>query len=189
MPIIQMPGKSLAPACGPTYCQTIYNIPQCWSSFHFKLFGNLESPCGDTFADEIGDYYCGPAERNSTGSPGAIHATGSSVVFDDDFKLWAKSLPPFDNPAMFLMGSGNQVEYPDGSLGPLCVAGGELYRVLPPASTAELTGGFSRMIPTIGSDYTPPILVGSTWNFQAWYRDGHKAKTSNMTNAVSVTFE
>ena len=69
----------------------------------------------------------------------------------------------------------------------LCVTPG-LVRYLPPVSnTNEFPGGFSRVVGTAGPQ-SSNITPGSTWNFQAWHRDS-MAGTSNLTDAVSVTFQ
>ncbi len=44
-----------------------------------------------------------------------------------------------------------------------------------------------RSIGTFGPASGYVITPGSTWNFQAWYRDGNGP--SNLTNAISVTFD
>ena len=61
-----------------------------------------------------------------------------------------------------------------------------LLRYLPPVeNTTELAGGFTRSVGTSGP-VSGAITAGSTWNFQAWHRDG--TGDSNMTNAVSILF-
>ena len=49
---------------------------------------------------------------------------------------------------------------------------------------------------TLAVDFTAPptssgaILAGSTWNFQAWYRDVPAGGAGwNLSDAVSVTFD
>jgi hypothetical protein len=59
-------------------------------------------------------------------------------------------------------------------------------RYLPPVNnTTQLGGGFSRDVGTTGPE-SGEITPGSTWGFQAWYRDSGGG--SNLTDAVSVTF-
>jgi len=62
-----------------------------------------------------------------------------------------------------------------------------LQRLQPPVSdTSELEGGFVREVGTSGP-ISSAITPGSTWGFQAWYRDA-EAGASNFTRAVRVTF-
>jgi hypothetical protein len=111
---------------------------------------------------------------------------GSAAVVDDDLALTAIHLPRTANIGYFVMGSGMTVFTPPGSAGPLCVTPG-LLRYLPPVSnTSELPGGFGRVVGTRGP-VSGNLSAGSTWNFQAWHRDA-LAGTSNLTDAVSVTF-
>ena len=69
-----------------------------------------------------------------------------------------------------------------------CV-GGSIFR-LNPASLANGNGHSQRSL-----DYANPpqpagqIGPGSTWNFQAWYRDNVGGMTtSNFTDAIALTF-
>lgn len=87
------------------------------------------------------------------------------------------------------MGSGGNVFVPPGSVGSLCVAPGVKRFVSPPNDTSQYPGGFDRVVGTEGVDdpVSRFITPGSTWTFQAWYRDA-QAATSNLTDAVTVTF-
>ena len=135
----------------------------------------------------LGTVYCDPAVPNSTGFPGEITVTGSDVVADDDLTLTATNLPTNSNIGYFIMGTGMNTSTPPGSAGPICVSPGIL-RYLPPIeNTNEMPGGFERVVGTSGPQ-SGNITPGSTWNFQAWHRDSI-AGTSNLTNAVSVTFQ
>ena len=69
-----------------------------------------------------------------------------------------------------------------------CVAGTELFRL--PVSLADPAGLLATVV-----DFTDPpspagaILAGSTWNFQAWYRDPAAGGAgSNLSDGLSVTF-
>ena len=135
---------------------------------------------------EIGATYCSPAVPNSTGQPGAMRVGGSTTVADDDLVLIAESLPTDPNIGYFIMGTGTNTFTPPGSAGPICVAPG-IQRYLPPVNnTSEMGGGFMRVVGTSGP-VSGLITPGSTWNFQAWHRDG--MNPSNLTDAVSVSFD
>ena len=121
-----------------------------------------------------------------TGSGGRMTLTGSAVVADDDLTLIATGLPADPNIGYFVMGTGTGSFVPPGSSGPICI-GPDLDRFLTPANnTSSLPGGFSRNVGTRGP-ISGSITAGSTWNFQAWHRDG--MSPSNLTDAVSVTFQ
>ncbi|MCP3917078.1 MAG: right-handed parallel beta-helix repeat-containing protein [bacterium] len=134
--------------------------------------------------DQIGKRYCSPGVANSTGGAGTLVVTGSDVASDDDLTLWATQLPTTPNFGYFLMGLGTTRYTPPGSAGRLCIAHA-LRGFLPGNNTAELGGGFGRFIGTSGP-VSGAITAGSTWGFQAWYRDG--AGSSNLTDAVRVRF-
>jgi hypothetical protein len=111
---------------------------------------------------------------------------GSHVVADDDLELFGSDLPTESNIGYFIMGTAMNTFVPPGSAGPICITPG-LIRYLPPVSnTNEGPGSFQRSVGTAGPQ-SGLITSGSTWNFQAWHRD-HLAGTSNLTDAVSVTF-
>ena len=129
---------------------------------------------------------CTPAAANSSGASGVLDMSGSLDVADDEFTLRATRLPPEPNVGYFVMGAGTGIVYPPGAAGPVCVVPG-LVRMRPPASnTAELGGGFVRDFGMNGP-HTTFITPGSTWAFQAWFRDG-VAATSNFTDALRLTF-
>lgn len=177
---VKEPNKNYA------FCRDVINEPLTYGSFHLKLYADLNSPpCGNSFSTVIGETYCDPAVPNSNSYPGEIIATGSATVDDHDFTLWAANLPPEKNTGFFLMGDAQDLVLPPGSAGPLCVGGSGLERILPVHYTDELLGGFSQKVSSTGS--WDPIHAGSSWNFQAWYRDG--VGLSNLTNAVTVMFE
>ena len=92
-------------------------------------------------------------------------------------------LVPANTPGIFLYGT-DALQLPFGD-GYRCV-GGEVYRL--PASTA-INGMLSHPM-NFGS--LPPngqIFPGSTWNFQAWYRDPAAGGSGfNLSNGFAMTF-
>lgn len=134
-----------------------------------------------------GTRICSPGVPNSTGLGGELIAFGTNDATGGQFNLLATALPPSANLGYFIAGTGSNTHVPPGAAGPICVGGGALLRLLPPvSSTAELSGGFERNIAASAPQWSQ-ITAGSTWNFQAWHRDG--MNPSNFTNAVSVTFQ
>lgn len=166
-----------------------------------SLLGNL-SLSSDLFglafargpgAAPLGLAYCGPAVSNSTGSPGAISAEGSSSAAVDRVELTSSSLPV--NASAFFLTSRMQgtVVNPGGSTGVLCL-GGAIGRYVGSGQVQNAgSSGVIRLTLELSMTPTPTGFVsiqpGETWNFTAWYRDnlGGQA-TSNFTDAVAIAF-
>ena len=128
--------------------------------------------------------------ENSSGVGGLLSASGSSVVILDNLRLEATQLP-LATFCVFFMGP---VTMPPVVLrdGLLCVTGG-LRRFRPAvfAASGSATLGPGIVAYSLGSfSASGAIVTGSTWNFQAWYRDWPSPcmQGSNFTNAMSVTF-
>ncbi|MBA2556470.1 MAG: hypothetical protein H0V12_03845 [Chloroflexi bacterium] len=134
----------------------------------------LVSDCGEG----VGTSVC------VSGANGAvISGTGSASVAANDLVLAASGLPTFVN-AIFFYGDGLQ-QTPFGK-GFLCLSGSSgLFRLLPVQSSGA-AGSISLAV-----DLTNPpvpaatVLPGSTWNFQAWFRDG---ATFDLSDALSIDF-
>lgn len=134
--------------------------------------------------------YCGPAVVNSSGQPGVISATGSTVAADNDVTLLASDLPT--NQFGYFLNSQTQgfIVSPPGSQGNLCLSGG-IGRY---AMSVLNTGAAGSMTLVLDLTNTPTptgstgVIAGQTWNFQAWFRDVNPTTTSNFTDALSVTF-
>jgi len=78
-----------------------------------------------------------------------------------------------------------------GSQGTLCVGpsvgrvvGGVVFQA-GPTGTVSVAADLGALPTPAGAVSVQP---GETWNFQAWFRDANPSQTSNMTDAVSVTF-
>lgn len=137
----------------------------------------------------LGQSFCGPAVPNSTGSPGAIAASGRPYVLLDELSLEATDLPP-DRFGIFLAGLTQGLSQPAGSQGNLCLAAPfALYQ----ADVAS-TGPLGRMelaldLTAIPTNPPAPVMPGETWSFQAWFRDRNPGSTTNFTDGVAVTFQ
>ncbi|MFT7679064.1 MAG: hypothetical protein ACI8QC_003063 [Planctomycetota bacterium] len=131
------------------------------------------------------------AVPNSSGQSGKLFPTGSQTATDNDFVLVASALPE-DSFGMVLVGRDPALllgAY--GSLGILCLDPMTLGMV---RQSVRVTGeaGFMAMPVDLSSVPTNPvqsILAGETWRFQVWYRDKIPNHVSNMTEAISITFE
>jgi hypothetical protein len=123
--------------------------------------------------------------------PGSLRALGSSLTSANALTLVAEQLP-LGSFAYFLASDvlGPPV-HPAGSQGNLCLSGA-LCRFDRPGEV-QFTGPSGSVHLAIDSTALPhpaggvAVQVGETWSFQAWYRDGNPARTSNLTNAVSVS--
>ncbi len=156
--------------------------------------GEVASWAAECGGGVIGTNYCGPGVPNSTGNPGAISATGSAIVANNNLTLVASNLP--NNAFGFFLTSTTQdfVMNPGGSLGHLCL-GGAIGRYVGPGQIINSGGsGEIMLLVDLNMHPTPNGLImvngGDTWNFQAWHRDfvGGSA-VSNFTDGLEITFQ
>jgi V8-like Glu-specific endopeptidase len=126
----------------------------------------------------LGTNYCSSGQNGAT-----ISATGSASVLANDLVLQASGVLPNVNGLFFY---GNlQANTPLGN-GTLCISGTNGLFRLQPVLNSGPTGTMSKAV-----DLTNPphplgqVTVGSTWNYQLWFRQG---KTSDLTDALSVLF-
>ena len=124
--------------------------------------------------------YCA-VTPNSTGSAASLTNGGSTSISADDLVLTAGPVP--NQPGIFYYGP-NQIEVPFGD-GYRCI-GGTVRRM--PVSTA--TGGnLSRSVDYSANYAAGFITAGSSWNFQAWFRDpAANGATFNLSNGLHITF-
>jgi choice-of-anchor B domain-containing protein len=133
--------------------------------------------------------YC-TSSSNSAGTSALISSNGNASIGQNNFALDVTGAVP-GNLGLFFYGSGQtQLPLAEGSL---CIAGdGAGIQRLQPPQQLDIAGAGSRFL-----DFTQPpassgsgaILVGSTWNFQFWYRDPAGGPGgSNLSDALAVTF-
>lgn len=143
-------------------------------------------------SDFVGTSYCGPANASSAGVGGVITAADSVAISDNSFDVTASSLP-LNVIGFFVVGDGFALSMPAGSQGTICIGGGAsgIGRFTSSVMNSGSTGSFSlnidltQPLPNPGG---PVVSSGETWNFQAFFRDLNPTLTSNLTNAISVTF-
>lgn len=120
---------------------------------------------------------------NSTGSPALMGFEGNTSVALDDLKLTASPVPAGQF-GLFVQASGA------GSF-PLMGGGGNLCLTLPifrlPIEQAQGQMLGHRLDITNPPPSAAPIVGGSTWRFQAWYRDTAGAGYG-LSNAVKLVF-
>ena len=148
------------------------------------LLCSLSAP--SALAGEPGTNYC-QAGVNSTGVGAPMSASGTADILRNDLVLRAEFLPP-NRPGLFFYGAGED-NAPLGN-GFRCIhpAGVGLFRLSPPLSAG---GGSLEW----AVDYAAQSIVagqittGSTWYFQAWYRDPAAGGASfNLTDGYAITF-
>lgn len=124
--------------------------------------------------------YC-TATANSTGLPGHLAATAPPTISSGSLPLAASNLPA-TAPCTFFFGS-DRIETPLGN-GNLCV-GGQLFRF----GTSVASGGVATRSLAYGSFPGTVIAPGSTWCFQAQYRNVAGGGAGfNQTEGLAVTF-
>ena len=154
----------------------------CWAPglFNTDPGGCALGPIGQNFE-------CPSTVPNSSGQPGVITASGSTLVAANNVTLDASQLPAGQFGYFLVSPLQNLAGFnPPGSSGLLCIG---------PAQIGRYNGNvgqgpsFSLMIdltalPT--PDGTESIMPGDTRYFTCWYRDG--ATNNNYTDAVCITF-
>ena len=134
--------------------------------------------------------YCDPAVTNSSGQPGIISATGSSVASNNMLTVTASQLPT--NQFGYVLASMTQgfIPNPGGSQGNLCLSG-TIGRFLQQVQNSGSGGAFSINVDlsALPGPLPTSVMAGDTWNFSAWFRDNNPASTSNFTNGISILFQ
>jgi len=130
--------------------------------------------------------------ENSTGAGGRLETAGTTSVAADDLVIAAVDLP-VERFTVLFMGSAAIAEPMTIGNGRRCV-GGRIFRFRK-ASSGELgrVQFGPGLVETSCTTFPPEgcILAGSTWYFQAWYRDGVHGDCVagfNTTDALEITF-
>lgn len=146
------------------------------------------NPCGG-----LGVRYC-QANPNSTGLPARMSASGSTSVTTNTFTLECLDMPtvlPNSIFNYFVIGSGTGFIPNVIGQGNLCL-GGALARYRGPGqvTNAGMTGDAMVTIDlnVLPSPLMGGIAAGETWFFQNFYRDANPNITSNLSDALAVTF-
>lgn len=141
-----------------------------------------------------GDSYCGPAAPNSTGQPGRIVTLGSTEVAQGTLQLRALDLPRLSFGYFITSQTASAPTAVPASSGFICVGGAVGRYSIPSQIQFSGLGGQFALDLNLSQMPTPNGLIqalpGSTWNFQAWFRDSSPVgATSNFTDAVGVDFQ
>ncbi|MEM6674545.1 MAG: hypothetical protein AAF726_16985 [Planctomycetota bacterium] len=149
--------------------------------------GTLEPTSSLCLDATVGSSYCSPATPNSTGAPARISARGSLDLGENWLTLSVDSLPN-GSFGYFLASRGMGVSSPPLAQGALCLNGATIARFsADPFFTANI-GAAGRRIDLTAIPGQGAVTAGSTWNFQAWYRDANPGSTSNFTDARSIAY-
>lgn len=138
---------------------------------------------------DCGTIYC-TSNPNSSGATASIRALGSDDASDNDLTVQAIQMPT--NTVGYFLASpmAGFVANPVGSQGNLCL-GGAIGRYSNTVLTSGASGSFAlalnlTAIPTPTGSTS--ASAGSTFRWQAWFRDANPSVTSNFTNGVEVLF-
>ncbi len=155
-----------------------------WSGYSWNDYSNDGAVSGYVVEYEptLGTRYCN-SEPNSTGWPALIYASGTGSIAANDLTLFAGFVPD-ESTALFFYGQ-NQAHAPFGN-GWRCV-GGNLYLLRP---VVRAVAGW--LILAVDYQNLPvggQITAGSTWHFQAWFRDAPAGGSYfDSSDALSIAF-
>lgn len=132
---------------------------------------------------------CFQTEVNSSGRTGALLANGSPSLADADLALQASRLPPGAMCLFLCSLSQGSLSAPGGAFGTLCL-GAPIRRFTAPGQVGPAGPNGVRPLDLPLNAFpeglgTRPVLLGESWFFQAWYRDG---AASTFTDSTNVSF-
>ncbi|QDV06000.1 Bacillopeptidase F precursor [Planctomycetes bacterium Poly30] len=136
-----------------------------------------------------GTIYCN-SNPNSSGSTATMRAQGSDDASDNDLTVQALQLPTNTVGYFLASPTAGFVANPVGSQGNLCL-GGNIGRYSATVLNSGATGSFQLAL-NLAAIPTPTgstsAAAGSTYRWQAWFRDANPAVTSNFTNGIQILF-
>jgi enediyne biosynthesis protein E4 len=153
-----------------------------WTNGDVTILNDIAADQTMTIAPPNANMYCPPL-MNAAGTFSKMIPTGTPIVGNNDFGLFASDLPTNEF-GIFIMGP-NQATIPLFA-GTLCV-NTPFVRVLPIVTTGA-TGTVNRPIDINEPLLAGGIMPGAQLNFQLWHRDG-VVNQANLTNGVEVWFE
>lgn len=129
----------------------------------------------------IGTNYCSPAS-NSTGQPALLSASGSNSVAANNLAFQAQPVTTTTSGVLFY---GNSQTFTPLGNGFRCVAGSLLRGPVALTTNGVLSFAFNNAVPPAAGN----VVAGSTWNFQAWYRDVPAGGALfNLSDGYTITF-
>ncbi len=131
--------------------------------------------------DSIGANFC-IATANSTGQPATISAGGSASIAANDLVLYASPVPASSNGIFYFGPTETQIPFGNGWR---CVGGSTFRLGIVSAAGGALTRVVNNTLPPAAGR----LLPGTTWNFQAWFRDVAAGGSNfNLSNGLRVPF-
>jgi len=162
-----------SPGC-PNFTSTLVVPVTCGQEYKIRVGGWMGAQGTGVLTvscapDPAGFNYC-TATPNSTGSPAVMSYSGSASVSANDLQLIASSAPADQN-GLFIY-SPDVAALPLEN-GVLCLGNTTLGFILRlPFVTTDTTGTMTHTLDnTSPPDRLGQIEPGSTWRFQAWFRD------------------
>jgi hypothetical protein len=129
----------------------------------------------------VGANYCTP-NPNSSGSGALVTATGSNSVAANDLVLSAAPLPASSNGLFFFGTTATQMPFGNGVR---CVASPTIRLPLGVVSGGVMTFA----VDNTSAPASPHLAAGTTWNFQAWFRDAAAGGSNyNFSDGFRITF-
>ena len=182
-PSARIRGNHIDPAMGaPLYPEQLFlNGPGCYDDCAFRMrFKTWMNP-------SIGFNYCLQSE-NSTGAAALMTPSGSNSVLANDLVLTVGPAP---------VGQIGIVYYgPERTLHPagdgfMCVAGGASGLARLPFGVVDGSGTLTAALDNLSPPNAQSLITsGSTWRFQAYYRDpAGGASGINFSDAVEIVFQ
>ena len=128
----------------------------------------------------VGLRYCSTAPNSHSVAGAVLSVHGSTSVAANDLVMIAARVP--GDPGLFYLGT-SQTQLPFGN-GFRCVAGKVSRMPVAQGQHLLLTQAVG-----LGPGGMPQLLPGTTWNFQAWFRDPAAGLAGfNLSDAVQLSF-
>ena len=134
---------------------------------------------------EVGTRYCIGAV-NSTGSGARLSATGTTSILANNLRLTSSDQPSMSSGLFYYGGGTSQLPLGDGFR---CVLSGKGGVQRLPLAQADFTGTMRADVNYASWNPNTQITAGSTWHFQAMYRDPAAGGAGfNFSDALSLIF-
>jgi len=132
---------------------------------------------------------CDGVANSATQDGARLEVRGAPIASTGQLGFHGRQFPPFAMALLLASDRAGSAPNPGGSAGTLCL-GAPLVRIPGTTAAADPRGRWIRPLnlaaPLISAAL--PVLPGSTWRFQAWYRDATPLPASNFSEAVEIGF-
>ena len=135
----------------------------------------------------LGTPYCS-STPNSTGVAATMDVIGSADVASNDVEVLVRDVPPGQWGIVFMGATAGPGIPISGSQGSLCMS--QSTPIVRLATVLSNNANQMRRFLDLNSNLmVGHVLPGSTWNFQAWFRDSNPGPTTNTSDGMSVLFQ